>query len=143
VADSRPTHDGTRRRRVCNECKRRFTTYERLGPVDIKVVKRSGQTEPFTHEKLVRVLLRICRDRPPTEAVLRRLARTMEAELLDDRRLTIPSHELAAMVLERLRDLDTQAYNRFAANYLDEHGQLRTAPREEPTAPQLGLFDDD
>ncbi len=145
MVDSRPTHDGIRRRRVCGECKRRFTTYERLGPTDLKVLKRSGgQPEAFEHAKLVLSMTRVCQGRSVTAETIERVARHIEAELLDQRRPGVPSWEIADMVLKQLDQLDPVAYSRFAIDYLDDDGNLRTEPREDdPNAPQLGLFEDD
>jgi len=67
VLDSRTSSEGVRRRRSCNECKRRFTTYERLAAPSIRVTKRSGRTEPFDADKILQVLRRISRDRPAVQ----------------------------------------------------------------------------
>ncbi len=143
VVDSRSTADAVRRRRICNECKRRFTTYERLGAPAIKVSKRSGKSEPFESAKIIRALTRVCRDRPRIgkEDILR-IARAIEAQLVDERARSIRSSEIVSRLLGRLADLDRIAYNRLAANYIDEDGQLRTDPRQVPDgdAGQLGLF---
>jgi transcriptional repressor NrdR len=146
VVDSRPTSDGIRRRRVCNECKRRFTTYERLGPTDIKVQKRGDRApEPFERGKLLRVMQRVCRDRPVGRDAIDRVVRRIEAQLIDDRQHTITSWQLADLVLARLRELDPVAYRRFASDYLDDGGHLRLEPRraQHPFDPQLGLFEGD
>jgi transcriptional repressor NrdR len=145
VVDSRPTSDGTRRRRICNECKRRFTTYERLGPTDIRVTKRGDRpAEPFSHDKLVRVLLRLCANRPVSKEAIERLARHIEAELLDDRRHIIHSSELVELLLGRLKDLDRLAHSRLLTDYLDENGRLRTEPRTDDEtlaqSQQLDMF---
>jgi len=145
VVDSRPTHDGIRRRRVCGECKRRFTTYERLGPTDIKVVKRGERpTEPFDHAKLVRVMTRVCAGRSISFDAIDRIARHIEGELLDQRRPSVTSWEIADTLLARLEDLDAVAHRRFAADFLDDHGRVHTEPRvQDPDAPQLGLFEEE
>lgn len=149
VLDSRSTAEGVRRRRSCNECKRRFTTYERLSAPSIKVVKRSGKSEPFDTAKLLGVLARVCRDRPGIgDPDVLRVARAVEAQLVDERVKSIKSGELVTRVLDLLRDLDKLAYDRLAANYVDESGQLRTDARPERGSDpgQLGLFgggDDD
>jgi transcriptional repressor NrdR len=143
--DSRITVDGVRRRRLCNGCRRRFTTDERVRPPNVKVVKRNGRTEPFDSDRLVRVLQRVGRGRPLlSEAELRRLARVVEAELIDSGVRTVSSAQLVARLLDALRAVDRVAYDRLAANYLDEHGQLRIEPRPADTArpEQLGLFED-
>ena len=145
VVDSRIAGDGVRRRRLCNECRRRFTTYEKLGLPNIKVVKRSGKSEPFSPDKLVNVLDRVCRDRPAVDAKqILRIARTIEAQLIDERVKSIRSGVLAARVLAMLQKVDKIAYQRLAADYIDETGQLRTEPRTAADDEgQLGLFEGD
>jgi transcriptional repressor NrdR len=143
VLDSRTNPEGVRRRRSCSECKRRFTTYEKVAAPIVKVVKRSGKTEPFDPQKIVRVLLRVGRDRPSLKADdAVRLARTIEAQLVDERSKSIRSGELASRLLVLLHEVDRLAYERFAANYMDESGQLRTESRQtaEEDTSQLGLF---
>jgi len=91
-------------------------------------------------------MARVCAGRPVDHETLVRQARTIEAQLMDSARQSIPSWELADQVLDRLRELDAVAFRRFAADYVDEAGQLRTAPRTGDDAddlPQLGLFADD
>ena len=137
MVDSRTTNDSVRRRRECATCKRRFTTYERMGHPEIKVAKRSGKAVDFDHDKLVRVLARVGRGRPAVEPV--RLARAIEADLVDEGVKSVRSGELAARVLRRLRELDAVAYNRMAANYIGEDGQLRTEPRAANDQPESQL----
>ncbi len=145
--DSRATSDGIRRRRVCAECKRRFTTYERLAPPGIKVTKRDGRTEPFDSGKLMRVLGRVCRGRKNLDtAAQERVARSIEAQLLDEQVKSISSTEIIQRVLSKLADLDRVAYDRLAADYVDEDGNLRIAPPgddDDDDGGQLGLFPDD
>ena len=146
VLDSRGHPEGVRRRRSCNDCKRRFTTYERLAEPNIKVVKRGGHSEPFASEKILAVLRRISRDRTTfADADVIRLTRAVEAELLDEQLKTVPSSELARRLLDRLRELDRLSFHRLAANYTDESGQLRTESRPSGVDPadQLGLFPDE
>lgn len=143
VVDSRAVGEGVRRRRTCGQCRRRFTTYERVAPPNIKVIKRSGRVEPFDPARLRRVLERVCRDRPGIgESDVRRLAAAIEAELVDERVKSIRSSALAERLLARLADIDKLAYDRLAANYLDESGLLRLdrAPRDAGDDGQLGLF---
>ncbi len=143
VVDSRTSPDGVRRRRVCTgECKRRFTTYEASRPPSIKVHKRKGGTEGFAPDKIVRVLERVGRDRPGlAPPVFQRLARAIEAQLVDQGVRTIRSSEILERLLGLLGDVDRLARDRLAADYLDEAGHLRTdAPAPAATEPQLGLF---
>lgn len=144
MLDSRATTEGVRRRRSCNRCKRRFTTYERVSSPSLKVVKSSGKTEPFDSEKLQRALARVCRNRPVDRDDIRRIARNIEAELVDAGARAVTSGQLAELALARLAELDRVAYNRLAANYIDEAGQLRTDSRKlagTEEAAQLGLFE--
>jgi transcriptional repressor NrdR len=145
VVDSRSASDGVRRRRICNECKRRFTTYEKAGSPKVKVAKRDGGSEAFDPAKIARVLTRVGRDRPalgPAGAV--RLARALEAELLDEGFKQIRSGEIIDRLLRLLRPVDQVAHDRLAANYLDETGILRTERAADAAdAGQLGLFRDD
>lgn len=147
MVDSRTAPEGVRRRRICNECRRRFTTYEKIGASGIKVLKRDGSSEPFAPDKLVRVLGRVGRDRAAlTPAAVQRLARAVEAQLLDEGVKSIRSSELLQRMLALLADVDRLAHDRLAADYLDETGRLRTdAPRDgDPQeGGQLGLFADD
>lgn len=143
MVDSRPTQDGTRRRRQCGECKRRFTTYERLGPTDLKVVKRGGRpAEPFDHAKLVTAIRRVCAGRAVGDETVVRIARAIEAELVDRGTPAVASWHIADRVLARLQAVDSVAYRRFAADYIDERGQVRTEPRSDSVddAAQLDLF---
>jgi transcriptional repressor NrdR len=144
VVDSRASAEGVRRRRNCNDCKRRFTTYEKLAPARVKVVKRSGKSEPFDKDKLARALARVLRGRPDA-ARTDELAERIEKQLVADRVKSIASGELAMRVLELLRDLDRIAYDRLAINYLDDEGRLRAEPpRPAPPRSQLDLpLDDD
>jgi transcriptional repressor NrdR len=131
-----------RRRRNCGECKRRFTTYEKVAAPAIKVIKRSGKSEAFDPNKIIRILIKVSRDRATFgEEEATRLARTVEAQLLDEGTKSIASSELANSVLRLLRDIDRLSYDRLAANYMNESGVLRTAPAvDEGSQGQLGLF---
>src|SRR5678809_781059 len=84
VTETRVTADGLRRRRVCTACKRRFTTYEKVGAPGLKVQKRDGSVEPFEADKLLVALQRVCAHRPAVhDDDLRRIARDIEATLVD------------------------------------------------------------
>jgi transcriptional repressor NrdR len=142
VTETRVTVDGgMRRRRVCTACKRRFTTYERLGPPGLKVAKRDGTIEPFELDKLLRALRRVCAHRPGiTDAALQRVARDIEAKLVDSGRKSVTWSDLATHVLDRLANLDPVAAQRFAANYTDESGAVRfDRGAQDASSHQLGL----
>jgi transcriptional repressor NrdR len=116
VIDSRTAEDGAaiRRRRSCQECGRRFTTQE---TVILMVAKRSGATEPFNRDKIVRGVRRACQGRPVTEDQLAILAQRVE-EMIRSRGLgEVPSQEVGLAILGPLRALDEVAYLRFASVY--------------------------
>src|SRR6201993_4867207 len=116
VIDSRVADDGTaiRRRRSCPECGRRFTTQE---SVILMVAKRSGVTEPFTRDKIIRGVQRACQGRPVDEDQLAMLAQRVEETIRARGLAEVPSHEVGVAVLGPLRDLDEVAYLRFASVY--------------------------
>ncbi|HVK74628.1 MAG TPA: ATP cone domain-containing protein [Kofleriaceae bacterium] len=144
VTETRVSPDGVRRRRVCASCKRRFTTYERVGSPGLKVEKRDGRLEPFEADKLGGALTRVCRHRAgvgPDD--LKRIVRDVEASLLDSGAKTASWAEIVRLVLDRLVAIDRVAAERLRANYVDEDGRLRLdEPAASPDAerPQLGLF---
>ena len=116
VVDSREVDDGQaiRRRRSCSSCNRRFTTVEEAV---LAVVKRSGVTEPFSRDKVVRGVSRACQGRPVDEDALAQLAQRVEESIRATGCAEIPSHEVGLAILGPLRDLDEVAYLRFASVY--------------------------
>ena len=116
VIDSRTADDGAaiRRRRSCPACGRRFTTQE---TVILRVGKRSGATEPFTRQKIVRGVQRACKGRPVTEDQLAILAQQVEDTIRARGSGEVASHEVGLAILGPLRDLDEVAYLRFASVY--------------------------
>ena len=135
VIDSRTSDDGAaiRRRRACPACGRRFTTQE---TVILTVAKRSGVTEPFNRDKIVRGVRRACQGRPVSEDQLALLAQQVEDAIRSRGSGEIPSHEVGLAILGPLRDLDEVAYLRFAsvyrgfeslADFEDEIAALRAA----------------
>jgi transcriptional repressor NrdR len=135
VIDSRTADDGAaiRRRRSCPECGRRFTTQE---SVILMVGKRSGATEPFTRDKIVRGVRRACQGRPVTEDQLAILAQQVEETIRARGCAEVPSHDVGLAILGPLRELDEVAYLRFAsvyrgfeslADFEDEIASLRSA----------------
>jgi transcriptional repressor NrdR len=147
VTETRVTADGLRRRRACTVCKRRFTTYEKLGAPGLKVQKRDGGIEPFDTDKLFHALQRVAAHRGGVrDDDLRRIARDIEAKLLDTGRKSIAWSDIVPLVLERLTNVDPVTARRFAANYTDEAGVVRLdQPAPAEGTPQLGLplVDDD
>ena len=116
VVDSRSTDDGTaiRRRRLCPECGRRFSTVETSS---LTVVKRSGVSEPFSRAKVVTGVRKACQGRPVTEDELALLAQRVEEQIRSSGCAEIDAHEVGLAVLDPLRELDEVAYLRFASVY--------------------------
>jgi len=116
VIDSRTADEGSaiRRRRACPACGRRFTTQE---TVILTVAKRSGVTEPFNRDKIVRGVRRACQGRPVSEHQLAVLAQQVEDVIRSRGSGEVPSHEVGLAILGPLRDLDEVAYLRFASVY--------------------------
>lgn len=120
VVDSRPSEDGSsiRRRRECLDCGARFTTYERIAANPLIIIKSDGSSEAYDRSKLFRGLLISCAKRPVSSDQLSALIDDIEIELQSGKN-TLTSKELGDMALERLRDLDSVAYIRFASVYKD------------------------
>lgn len=116
VLDSRVADDGTaiRRRRVCSECEKRFTTVEQM---QLTVLKRSGATEPFSRDKAVAGVRKALKGRPVTEDDLAKLGQDVEDALRAAGSAEIASHEVGLAILEPLKKLDEVAYLRFASVY--------------------------
>jgi transcriptional repressor NrdR len=116
VVDSRETDEGQaiRRRRSCPECGRRFTTVE---TAVLAVVKRSGVTEPFSREKVIRGVRRACQGRQVDDDALNLLAQQVEDAVRGTGSPEVPSHEVGLAILGPLRELDEVAYLRFASVY--------------------------
>lgn len=141
VTETRVTADGLRRRRVCTVCKRRFTTYETLGAPGLKVHKRDGSLEPFDTDKLMRALERVAAHRTQvTGDDLRRLARDIEATLVDSGRKSVPWSDIVTLAISRLGGLDAVSARRMEADYRDESGAVRLdSEASSAPSPQLGL----
>ena len=119
VVDSRLAAGGTVtwRRRECDGCKRRFTTYERVEHALPAVVKKDGQREPFEREKVLRSLRIACNKRPVPADALEEHAEALERELAESGDKEVPSLVIGERVMERLKTLDDVAYVRFASVY--------------------------
>jgi transcriptional repressor NrdR len=118
VVDSRLAEDGIaiRRRRECANCNQRYTTFERIEEIGLYVIKRSGEREPFSREKILRGLRSAAKNRPVDDEVLEGIAVGIEESMrLLNRDVT--SEEVGMAALEALRDVDDVAYVRFASVY--------------------------
>ena len=119
VIDSRAggTGDVIRRRRECESCSRRFTTYERVEDVLPTVVKKDGRREPCERQKLVRGLRTACNKRPVSIERVEAIADAIEREVQEAEGREVAASELGERVMAHLRDLDEVAYVRFASVY--------------------------
>lgn len=119
VVDSRLVAGGTVtwRRRECDSCKRRFTTYERVEQQLPMVVKKDGQRQPFDRDKLLRSLRVACNKRPVSDDALEAETSALERELSEGGEKEVPSLVIGERVMERLKALDDVAYVRFASVY--------------------------
>jgi len=119
VIDSRDVNDGIRRRRQCLSCDARFTTYERLQPASLFVIKKDKRREEFNLDKLLTGVRKACEKRPLPAGIVEKLADDIEADLYHMSKAEIPSTIIGDMVMERLKNLDYIAYIRFASVYRD------------------------
>jgi transcriptional repressor NrdR len=119
VIDSRDSEgqEAIRRRRECTGCGRRFTTYEKVEEISILVVKRDGEIEPFSREKVLKGLVRACSKRDVPLNQLEDLVGETERELRAAAEYEVTSERIGELVLERLQDVDLVAYVRFASVY--------------------------
>jgi len=139
VIDSRLSAAGevTRRRRECDGCGRRYTTYERVEQVLPFVVKKDGRREPFDRAKLLAGLQRACQKRPVSSEALERLVDAIERGLVESGDKETTSRAIGEKVLVALRDLDRVAYVRFASVYrsFDDVEQFMAELRDLRDAP--------
>lgn len=119
VIDSRAQDDNSviRRRRVCEKCGKRFTTYERVDMIPITVIKHDGTREIFDKAKLQNGIMKSCNKRPVTAQQIQKLVDDIENTLAGSGEREVESKQLGNMVIERLKDLDEVAYVRFASVY--------------------------
>jgi len=121
VIDSRLSQAGevTRRRRECESCGRRYTTYERVEQMTPLIIKNDGRRQPYDRNKLLAGLRRACVKRPISAEALERLLSQVERWMADSGEQEISSSKLGERVLVELRELDQVAYVRFASVYRD------------------------
>lgn len=119
VLDSRPIEEGgsIRRRRECEQCGFRFTTFERMEETPLIVVKKEGTRQEYSREKLIRGLIKACEKRPVPLEKIESIAIDVEKELRDTGYSEVDSKEIGEMVMKRLSDVDEVAYVRFASVY--------------------------
>jgi transcriptional repressor NrdR len=121
VVDSRESKeaDSIRRRRECEGCNKRFTTYERIDEIPYMVVKKDGRREKFDRQKVLSGLLHACEKRPVSSSKLEQIVDETEAYVVDSPERERTTNEVGELIMTRLKDIDTVAYIRFASVYRD------------------------
>ena len=119
VIDSRPTEDGhaIRRRRECERCSRRFTTYEKVEEVILMVVKKDGSREAFDRRKIMNGIIKACEKRPVAAATIENMVNQIERGLNNMMEKEVNSSFIGELIMEQLKDVDQVAYVRFASVY--------------------------
>lgn len=119
VVDSRPAEDGNsiRRRRQCDECSKRFTTYEKVETIPLVVIKKDNNREPYDRAKIEAGVFRSCHKRPISVTQINALVDDIENTVFNLEEKEVPSSTIGEIVMDKLRDLDPVAYVRFASVY--------------------------
>ena len=119
VIDSRPAEDNNsiRRRRVCDECGKRFTTYEKIETIPLIIIKKDNNREAYDRAKIEAGVLRACHKRPVSAQQIATLVDEVENEILNREEREIPSGTIGELVMNKLKNLDAVAYVRFASVY--------------------------
>ena len=119
VIDSRPAEDNNsiRRRRVCDECGKRFTTYEKIETIPLIIIKKDNNREAYDRAKIEAGVLRACHKRPVSAQQITTLVDEVENEIFNREEREIPSGTIGELGMNKLKDLDAVAYVRFASIY--------------------------
>ena len=119
VIDSRPADENNsiRRRRVCDECSKRFTTYEKIENSPLMVIKKDDNREAYDRSKIEAGILRACHKRPVSADSINLLVDSVETEVFNREEKEVQSRVIGELVMNKLKDLDAVAYVRFASVY--------------------------
>ena len=119
VIDSRPADNGMsiKRRRECVSCGRKFTTYEKVEDIPLRVIKKDASRQSFDKSKIMNGVTRACEKRPVTSEQIEKLVNEIEAQVYNTSNKEITTLEIGEMVMEGLKELDDVAYVRFASVY--------------------------
>lgn len=119
VIDSRPAEENNsiRRRRVCDECDKRFTTYEKVETIPLIIIKKDNNREAYDRKKIEAGVLRACHKRPISADSINKLIDEVEIEVFSKEEKEIPSAVIGEIVMEKLKNLEAVAYVRFASVY--------------------------
>ncbi len=119
VIDSRPADDNSsiRRRRICDECDKRFTTYEKVETIPLIIIKKDNNREAYDRTKIEAGVLRACHKRPISATQITDLVDAVEVEIFSMEEKEIPSSVIGELIMNKLKDLDAVAYVRFSSVY--------------------------
>ena len=119
VIDSRPADDNTsiRRRRLCDDCGKRFTTYEKVETIPLIIIKKDNNREQYDRAKIEAGVLRACHKRPISAAQINKLVDEVETDIFNREEKEISSTLIGEIVMDKIKDLDSVAYVRFASVY--------------------------
>ena len=119
VIDSRPAEDNNsiRRRRVCDECDKRFTTYEKIETIPLIIIKKDNNRETYDRSKIEAGVLRACHKRPVSAGQIERLVEEVETEVFNMEEKEISTQDIGELVMNKLKDMEAVAYVRFASVY--------------------------
>lgn len=119
VIDSRPTEDSEsiRRRRECSSCGKRFTTYEKIEEIPVRVIKKDGNRQAYDRNKVLRGIVRSCEKRPVSSEQIEEIIEDIEKVIYNSSEREISSEEIGELVMARLKKVDEVSYVRFASVY--------------------------
>ena len=127
VIDSRPADENNsiRRRRVCDECEKRFTTYEKVETIPLIIIKKDNNRETYDRSKIEAGVLRACHKRPISAAQITQLVDEVETEIFNREEKEVPSAVIGELVMDKLKNLEAVAYVRFASVYREFMDELK------------------
>ena len=119
VIDSRPSEDGSaiRRRRSCDECGKRFTTYEKVETIPLIIIKKDNNREQYNRSKIERGIIRACYKRPVSAEAIQKTVERIEIKIFNLEAKEVSSTDVGEIVMDELKELDEVAYVRFASVY--------------------------
>ncbi len=118
VTDKRESNNATRRRRECLKCKKRFTTYEKIEPIERFVIKKDGRREPYNKDKVFLSIIKACEKRNVSHDTVEKIVNDIEEKLLQKNK-EIQTKKIGEFIMKKLKKLDKVAYIRFASVYRD------------------------
>ena len=119
VTDKRGSPEGVRRRRECLKCKKRFTTYERIGRSEFYVIKKDGRREKYSREKLEAGIYRAFEKRPVPKEKIDKMINEIEEQLMKRGKKEVKSSVIGELIMKKMKKIDNVAYIRFASVYRD------------------------